>query len=123
MIQDINITGKTFKLPNSFDAENYYKDFYGIVTGDNDLLAEIKIKVDAKRANYFRALPLHHSQKELLEKDDKDYAYFTYKLHPGNDFYQALLHHGPLVEVLSPESARNKMKELIQKMAEKYKLT
>ena len=121
MIQDIDITSKTFKLPKDFDAEYYYKDFYGIVTGDNDPLTEIKIKVDAKRANYFRALPLHHSQKELLETGDKEYAYFTYELRPGNDFYQALLHHGPLVEVLAPESARNKMKELIREMAEKYK--
>ena len=120
MIQDIDVTSKTFKLPKDFDAEYYYKDFYGIVTGDNDPLTEIKIKVDAKRANYFRALPLHHSQKELLETGDKEYAYFTYELRPGNDFYQALLHHGPLVEVLAPESARNKMKELIRAMAEKY---
>jgi len=120
MIQDIDITSKTFKLPKDFDAEYYYKDFYGIVTGDNDPLTEIKTKVDAKRANYFRALPLHHSQKELLETGDKEYAYFTYELRPGNDFYQALLHHGPLVEVLAPESARNKMKELIREMAEKY---
>lgn len=120
MIQDIDVTSKFFKLPKDFDAEYYYKDFYGIVTGDNDPFTEIKIKVNAKRANYFRALPLHHSQKELSEQGDKDFAYFTYELRPGNDFYQALLHHGPHVEVLEPESARNKMKELIREMAEKY---
>jgi hypothetical protein len=121
MIQDIDITDETFNLPDSFDAEDHYKDFYGIVTGDNDPFTEIKIKVNAKRANYFRTLPLHHSQKELSENDDKDYAYFTYELCPGNDFYQALLHHGPLVEVLAPESARNKMKELIREMGKNYK--
>ena len=120
MIQNINVTSKTFKLPKGFDAEDFYKDFYGIVTGENDPLTEIKIKVDAQRANYFRALPLHHSQEELSEKDDKGYTYFTYKLCPSEDFYQALLYNGPHVEVLAPESARNKMQELIQAMVEKY---
>lgn len=36
-------------------------------------------------------------------------------------FMQALLHHGPHLEVLEPESVRNKMKEMILEMAEKYK--
>lgn len=123
-ISDLQILETTFKLPENFSAEAYFKDVYGIITGMNDEYQTIEVKVDAKkRANYFRALPLHHSQEELLEKGDKDYVYFTYKLRPSEDFYQALLHHGEHVEVLSPDSVRKKMAAKVKAMAERYKGT
>lgn len=124
-IQKLEQMKKTFELPNSFDGEEYFKPFFGIITGVNDArmgkinFEHIEIKVDKDRAKYFRSLPLHHTQHE--KKRTEEYAIFTYDLYPTNDFYQALLHHGPHVEVLAPESARNKMKELIREMAEKYK--
>lgn len=109
-----------FTLPKNFSAEKYFEDVYGIITGDNGPLQTIEIKVANARANYFRALPLHHSQKELEEKGDKGYSYFTYELRPSNDFYQALLHHAEHVEVLAPETAREAMAKKVRAMAEKY---
>lgn len=120
-ISDLQVSETTFKLPKNFSAEAYFKDVYGIITGMNDEYQTIEIRVDAKtRANYFRALPLHHSQEELLEKSNKDFVYFTYKLRPSEDFYQALLHHGEHVEVLSPDSVRKKMAAKVKAMAAKY---
>ena len=86
----------------------------------NGALQTIEVKVDNARANYFRALPLHHSQKELMDKRDNDYSYFTYNLRRSNDFYQALLHHAEHVEVISPETVREAMAEKVRAMAEKY---
>lgn len=84
----------------------------------NGALSTIKIKVDAARANYYRALPLHHSQKE---EQHEDYSIFTYKLRPANDFYQALLHEGEFLEVLEPAEVKEAMKEKIQALAKRYK--
>lgn len=119
-ISNLKVMKTTFKLPEEFRAEEYFKDVYGITTGANGPLQTIELKVANARANYFRALPLHHSQKELVEKRDKDYSYFTYELRPSNDFYQALLHHAEHVEVLSPELVREEMAEKVRAMAEKY---
>ena len=111
-----------FDEDEGFDAKAYFDKYYGIYTGVKEKEPiDIKLKVDVDRARYFRELPLHHSQKE--ENESTTFSIFTYHLIPANDFYQALLHHGPHVEVLAPESARNKMKELIREMAEKYKIT
>ena len=108
----------TFKLPENFDAKTYFDDVYGITTGMNGEFQTIEVKVDADRANYLRELPLHHSQKETV--CEKDHSIFTYELRPSNDFYQALLHHGAHVEVLSPSNVREEFAEIVREMAEKY---
>ena len=117
-ISDLKVLKSTFKLPKDFSAEDYFDDVYGITTGMNGALSTIKIKVDAARANYFRALPLHHSQEE---EQHESYSIFTYKLRPANDFYQALLHEGEFLEVLEPIEVRKEMAEKVRAMAEKYK--
>ena len=113
------------KFNEVFDAKAYFDKYFGIYTGVKDKTRlEIKIKVFGDRVRYFRELPLHHTQKEINSVTGEDsYSIYQYDLIPAEDFYQALLHHGGHIEVLSPESVRNKMKEKIQEMAEKYKLT
>lgn len=117
-ISGLKVLKSTFKLPKHFSAEDYFKDVYGITTGMNGELSTIKVKVDAARANYIRALPLHHSQEE---EQHEAYSIFTYELRPSNDFYQALLHHAEHVEVLSPPTVREEMAKKVKMMAEKYK--
>lgn len=119
MINKLTLQTKKFKQDPNFNASEYFENVYGITTGDNGSLTEIKIRTTSKRANYLRKLPLHPSQKEVGESTS--YNVFQYELKPARDFYQALLHLGPDVVVLSPESVRGEMKKLIQEMAEKYK--
>lgn len=119
MIVKFKHTNKEFPPDPSFNAAGYFGNVYGITTGDNRPITEIRIRATARRANYLRTLPLHPSQKEVGESTS--YYVFQYKLRPAMDFYQALLHLGPDVEVLSPESVRDDLRKLIQEMADKYK--
>ena len=118
-ISKLKVMETTFKLPKDFRAETYFKDVYGITTGFNGPLQTIEVKADNARANYFRALPLHHSQQEIERNDE--YSIFTYELRPSNDFYQILLHNAEHIEVISPETVREEMAEKVRAMAEKYK--
>ena len=120
MIVKLKLTDKKFPPDPSFNAVEYFKNVYGITTGDNKDETDIVIKVDANRAVYLHNLPLHPSQKEIGEKNL--YPQFQYKLCPAEDFYQALLHHGEHLTVLYPDSVRDEMKRKIQKMAAKYKI-
>ena len=120
-ISKLEVKSTTFELPANFDAKAYFDDVYGITTGMNGEFQTIEVKVDAARANYLRELPLHHSQKETVF--EKDYSIFTYELRPSIDFYQALLHHGAHLEILSPLEVREEFAEIVRGMAEKYKRT
>jgi predicted DNA-binding transcriptional regulator YafY len=59
----------------------------------------IKLKVEAQQAKYFRALPLHPSQREMI--NDK-YSVFTYRMRITSDLVAEILSHGPRVTVISP---------------------
>lgn len=107
-----------FKYPEDFDAEKYMARCFGIIREDIPI-QHILLKVTGGQENYFRALPLHHSQEEI--ETAREYAVFGYYLIPTFDFYQEILSHGALVEVLSPALVRNKMQQITRQMAMLYK--
>ncbi len=118
-IENVAVTGNTFKLLNDFDAEKYFSTYFGIVV-DGDVKPErIVIRANEDHKHYLKSLPLHHSQR--LIEDCGEYADFDLYLAPTYDFVMRLLHVGAMVEVISPASLRKTMKGWISEMYELYK--
>ena len=109
---------KALKVPSKFNAREYFANFFGIFVGREYKPELIRLKVDAYQVNYFNSLPLHPSQK--LVKTHEGYSIYEYWLAPTLDFKQEILRHGPTVEVLSPESLREEVKEDIAAMGSIY---
>ena len=65
------------------------------------------MKVEPTQAKYFRALPLHSSQREEVHDD---YSIFTYQMRITYDLKEEIMSHGASVEVLEP----NELKTLIR---------
>ena len=105
-------------FPSKFNAREYFANFFGIFVGGEYKPELIRLKVDAYQVNYFNSLPLHPSQK--LVKTHEGYSIYEYWLAPTLDFKQEILRHGPTVEVLSPESLREEVKEDIAAMVSMY---
>lgn len=112
-------TRKDFKLPERFNAENYFADWFGIVHDEEYEPCTIRLKVWSKQRNYFRTLPLHHSQKETEIHDD--WSVFEYRMAPTWDLEQELLQYNDNVEVLEPQSLRDQMIEHAGNILELYK--
>lgn len=111
---------KKFKMPDTFHPSQYFENFYGVII-DEDYEAEvIKLKVSTKQANYWRSLPLHHSQQEI--ERTKDYSIFELRLCPTYDFLQEILRNGEDVEVLEPLWLRDEIASKIKGMWDKYQL-
>ena len=102
---------KSFTVPKSFDAQNFFSTRYGVLQYEGEKPARIKLKVCARQANYFRTLPLHSSQKET--EKNAEYSIFSYYLTPNYDFIHDVLYFGDDVEVLDPVELRNKVAEMI----------
>lgn len=64
-IQSLIITEDTFTIPPTFNATEYYRDYFGIYVDNSLTPHDIHITTTPEQAHYFRTLPLHHSQKEL----------------------------------------------------------
>ncbi len=118
-IEALEIEDGTFKLPKTFSGAEYFSPFFGIVTNKKIEAERIVIRAFKQHIAYLNSLPLHHSQK-LLE-DHGEYANFELYLAPTYDFIMRLLHMGSMIEVLSPLSLRNTMKEWISEMYDLYK--
>ena len=118
-INALEPTERKFKLPKKFNAEEFFKDYYGIIIGDEDFDVEpVVLKVDAWQSNYLRSLPLHHSQREV--ERNEEYSIFEYRLCPSFDFRQKLLSMSETVEVLAPQLLRDNIFERVGYMSENY---
>ena len=112
------LDGETFQMPEEFEPEEYFQNFYGIIAGTGGDVETVKLKVSAGQANYFRSLPLHSSQQEI-ESDD-EYSVFTLRICPEYDFQQEILSNGEDVEVLEPQWLREEIAGKVNRLCNKY---
>lgn len=106
-MSDVRITNRNYKIPEDFNAEDFFADCFGITTSRGEA-KDIVLRVKPIQAKYFRALPLHHSQSEELHDQ---YSIFHYHMYITYDLIQQLLSYGPEVEVVSPQELRVSIKQ------------
>lgn len=106
-MKDVVTLSETFSDDPAFDPEAYFKDSYGIVVTQSEV-RRVVLKVDARQAKYFNALPLHPSQQESIHDS---YSLFYYKMRITDDFVEELLSHGSRVTVLEPPELRARMRQ------------
>lgn len=107
-----------FNFPTDFSTKMFFYDNYGVIFDPKLHAQRIVVRAFYPYANYLRTLPLHHSQKELI--DTPEYADFEFHLCPTFDFKQELLAQGKDVEVLQPASLREDMKQMLVEMMGRY---
>ena len=64
-MEEVTVSDDTFEPDPTFDAESYVRDTFGIVFSQGEP-KEVALRTDPRQAKYFRALPLHHSQREAV---------------------------------------------------------
>ena len=106
-------TGKY--IDSDIDFTEYFDDIIG-VTNSDEPAERIVLAFTPSRFPYVISKPLHPSQKIT----DRDKCQISIEVKPTKELYQHLLSFGADVEVLSPESVRQKMYEEIEKMIQRY---
>jgi hypothetical protein len=117
-MNDVMLLEESFTYPHDFVPEEYFRDVFGIVAGIDRKVESIVIRTYAELPGYLRKLPIHISQNEL--ESTETYTDFSLRLVPTFDFIQELLLHREQLEVLSPLSLREDVKEIISKMIRQY---
>ncbi|MBR0177878.1 MAG: WYL domain-containing protein [Bacteroidales bacterium] len=116
---EAKLTDEPFDYPKDFSPEVYFEGCFGIIREENCPLETVKLKVSPNQANYLRSLPLHHTQKELVQT--ADYSIFSVEVRPTFDFRQELLWNGDAIQVLEPLWLRQEMAKTVQRMRDNYK--
>ncbi len=116
-IQDFKKIADTFTIPDSFNAQEHFENYYGIIVKRGEV-EDIKLRASKEQANYLRSLKLHHSQQEV--ETHEDYSIFTYRLCPELDFIIEIMSMGERVEVLEPKQLRNQIAESAEQLSRLY---
>ena len=120
-ILEVKELSEKFTLPEGFDAEAYFRPYYGVMTDSRETPEPIIIRAYENHKYYLYSLPIHESQKVI--DDTSEYADFSLNVAPTFDFYLKLLSYGGLVEVIQPESVRQKMINQVEVLAHLYRLS
>ncbi|MBR4217621.1 MAG: WYL domain-containing protein [Bacteroidales bacterium] len=116
---NVSNTGVKFKYPEDFSPADYYHYAVGIFVNEEKQPQRVVLRAYKERVPYLRALPIHHSQKEI--NTTADYSDFEYWLCESPDLLREILSRGSSVEVLEPVSLRNEVKGAIVSMLDLYR--
>ena len=117
-ISDLEISNSTFK-PQKIDIEKYFINSFGIIYSEDEQPEEIVLSFDSEQGQYIKTLPMHHSQKVLID-NDKEYR-IQLTLFSTYDFEREVLSHGERVKVISPKSFRDHLQNEVKNMLKNYK--
>lgn len=117
-VKSLVATDSSFIYPKNFVPADYFRDVFGIVAGTGGKVENIRIRTYAELPGYLRLLPMHHSQQEI--ESNAEFTDFSLRLRPSFDFIQELLLHREQLEVLSPQTLRDEIAEIISKMKNHY---
>ena len=105
-----------FKRNLDFDFEAYFRDIIGVSIEKDKEVAHIRLKFSPSRLPYVISKPIHHSQYVENEAE----GIMTLDVIPNKELISELIWFGEDVEVLSPDSLREEIKEKIARMYQKY---
>ena len=117
-ISDLEISNSTFK-PQKIDIEKYFINSFGIIYSEDEQPEEIVLSFDSEQGQYIKTLPMHHSQKVLID-NDKEYR-IQLTLFPTYDFEREVLSHGERVKIISPKGFRDHLQNEVKNMLKNYK--
>ena len=115
---EITETDAKYELEADFDAETFFKDYFGVFVGEKKPTQRVVLRAYYNMPNLLRTLPLHHSQKELCKTET--YTDFEYHLAPTLDFQQAILKEGHELEVIEPKALRETIHNELQATIKLY---
>lgn len=101
------------------DPNHYFDDVVGVTIYKDAPLEEVRIYLHPDRKPYVLSKKLHHSQ-ELIKKNDDGSAIIRLKVKPNFELRALLLSHGKGLQVLSPPSLVQALKEEIDAMRQAY---
>ena len=97
-VKEMKIVREQFEMPGSVTLEEMFSNIVGVTTSQAPVRI-VRLKTTPIQAKYFRALPLHPSQKEEVHDD---YSVFTYHLQLNYELAHEILGLGDAVKVLEP---------------------
>lgn len=107
-MSDLDITNKPFSSPINNNIKENYKYCFGIIGPNDNEPQDVILSFYHEQGKYIKTLPLHHTQKILVDNEDE--LRIELKLFLTHDFKMELLSFGDNMKVLEPASLVDEIK-------------
>ena len=105
--KSFKVLDEDFIRDESVHAGNLFRDCFGIWDDSKMPVEDIRLRFSALDGRFIKTLPIHSSQKVAVETEE--YVEVTLRLKITNDFVMALLSRSSSVEILAPQSLKDRM--------------
>lgn len=106
-------------LEEPFDADDYYKDTYGVTVLTDYQIIDLVLKVDHTNAPYVLTKPIHPSQK-LVEEYPDGSVVVTLRVHHNFEIERLILGYGDSMEVLGPQLIKDRIVKKLKNALRNY---
>lgn len=103
---------KTFKRDMNIDANDLFKDSYGIWNQPDIPVENIELSYSALDGRFLKSVPLHHSQTIIADNETE--FRITLRLRITNDFVMALLARSSSLTVIKPLHLRERVRKVYE---------
>ncbi len=117
-LSNLEITNQHFEPSKDFNMEETYRYCFGIISPGDEEPQEIIISFDPVQGKYIKTLPLHHTQKVLIDNENE--LQFSLKLCVTHDLIMELLSYGDAMKVIQPKSLINEIRSAHKRAFEQY---
>src|SRR5690606_10836632 len=97
-ITGVNPGKKKFSTPAGFNLDKMFRNCFGIIAPHHEAPEQVVLSFDPEQGKYIQSMPLHHSQKEIIN-NDQEYRIGLY-LNITYDLIMELRSYGPRMKVL-----------------------
>jgi predicted DNA-binding transcriptional regulator YafY len=117
-ISELEITSVKFNRNDKISIDDLFQHSFGIITGDGQPPEYIILSFDPFQGKYIKSLPLHTSQKVLIDNEDE--LRISLELHLTHDFLMEIRSFGEDVEVIEPASLKKNISESLARTLKLY---
>ena len=117
-ITNLEITTRSFKMPDNFDVENYLQYAFGIIRPENEEPEEIILSFSPFQGKYIKTMPLHSTQEIL--KDSSGEFRIKLKMFITYDLVMEIMSMGQEVKIIKPQRLINEIKHHLKSALKQY---
>jgi predicted DNA-binding transcriptional regulator YafY len=117
-LTDLEVQKTHYEEDTGFDINKHLKYCFGMTIPEDETPSEIVLSFEPFQGKYIKSLPLHPSQKILIDSDEE--LRISLQLYLTHDFIMELLSLGDTVKVVEPQELVAEMKERLEKALENY---
>jgi predicted DNA-binding transcriptional regulator YafY len=118
ILGEVKLEKEFFEIPADFDIDEYLSSAWGAFADQK--VETVKLRFSKRISKALKETKFHES--EIMELQEDGSLLVTLKINNTGDFQAWIMSWGKDVEVLEPETLRNKMVEVVRSLVDIYKL-